>query len=99
HRLTRMPTKKPRAFAAPRLMVRTVNGERHPTMAAAFPPIAINIEKQCTSEEPCHSFYKLAHAQPEDERVLFNSIMLGFPYADVAEMGSALIVVTNGDQA
>ena len=25
--------------------------------------------------------------------------MLGFPYADVAEMGSALIVVTNGDQA
>jgi microcystin degradation protein MlrC len=90
---------KARGIDAARLMVRTVNGERRPTMAAAFPPMAINIEKQCTSEEPCHSFYKLADAQLDDERVLFNSIMLGFPYADVAEMGSALIVVTNGDQA
>jgi len=89
---------KARGIDAARLMVRTVNGERHPTMAASFPPIAINIEKQCTSEEPCHSFYKLADGQLDDERVLFNSIMLGFPYADVAEMGSALIVVTNGDQ-
>ncbi len=90
---------KARGIDAARLMVRTVNGERQPTMAAAFPPMAINIEKQCTSEEPCHSFYKLADAQLDDERILFNSIMLGFPYADVAEMGSALIVVTNGDQA
>lgn len=90
---------KARGIDAARLLVRTVNGERQPTMAAAFPPLAINIEKQCTTEEPCHSFYKFADAQLDDERVLFNSIMLGFPYADVAEMGSALIVVTNGDQA
>jgi microcystin degradation protein MlrC len=90
---------KARGIDAARLLVRTIHGERQPTMAAAFPPIAINIEKQCTSEEPCHSFYKFADAQLGDERVLFNSIMLGFPYADVAEMGSAVIVVTNGDQA
>ncbi|MEZ6064001.1 MAG: M81 family metallopeptidase [Planctomycetaceae bacterium] len=26
-----------------------------------------------------------------------NSILLGFPYADVAEMGSSVVVVTDGD--
>jgi glutamate-1-semialdehyde 2,1-aminomutase len=31
--------------------------------------------------------------------VLSTSIVLGFPYADVPEMGSAVIVVTNGDAA
>lgn len=90
---------KARGIDAARLMVRTLNGERRPTMAAAFPPMAINIEKQCTSEEPCHSLYKLADEQLKDERVRFNSVMLGFPYADVAEMGSAIIVVTDGDRA
>ena len=89
---------KARGIDAARLMVRTVNGEQQPKMAAAFPPMAINIEKQCSSEEPCNSLYKLADAQLSDERVRFNSIMLGFPYADVVEMGSAIIVVTDGDQ-
>jgi microcystin degradation protein MlrC len=89
---------KARGIDAARLMIRTVNGEQRPTMAAAFPPMAINIEKQCTNEEPCYSFYKMADEQLKDERVRFNSIMLGFPYADVAEMGSAVIVVTNDDQ-
>jgi microcystin degradation protein MlrC len=68
-------------------------------MAAAFPPLAINIEKQHTAEDPCHTLYKLADQQLMDERVRFNSIILGFPYADVAEMGSATIVVTDNDAA
>ncbi len=84
-----------RGIDAARLIVRTVKGELQPTMAAAFPPIAINIERQCTHDEPCHSFYKFADEQLNDEQVLTNSIMLGFPYADVAEMGSSVIVVTN----
>lgn len=89
---------KARGIDAARLMVRTLSGDRRPTMAACFPPIAINIEKQCTSEEPCKSLYQLADEQLTDERVRFNSIMLGFPYADVAEMGSSIIVVTDGDK-
>jgi microcystin degradation protein MlrC len=87
-----------RGIDAARLIVRTVKGELKPTMAAAFPPIAINIERQCTHDEPCHSLYKLADEQMNDERVLSNSIMLGFPYADVVEMGTSVIAVTNNDQ-
>lgn len=86
-----------RGVDAARLIVRTVKGELKPTMAAAFPPLAINIERQCTHDEPCHSLYKLADEQLNDERVISNSIMLGFPYADVAEMGTSLIAVTNND--
>lgn len=88
-----------RGIDAARMITATLRGEIQPTMAAAFPPLAINIERQCTSEEPCHALCKLADEQFSDERLLSNSIMLGFPYADVAEMGSATIAVTNGDAA
>lgn len=86
-----------RGVDAARLIVKTVKGELKPTMAGAYPPIAINIERQCTHDEPCHSLYKLADEQLNDDRVLSNSIMLGFPYADVPEMGTSFIAVTNND--
>lgn len=86
-----------RGVDAARLIVKTVKGELKPTMAAAYPPISINIEAQCTHDEPCHSLYKLADEQLNDDRVISNSVMLGFPYADVAEMGTSFIVVTNND--
>ncbi|HEX5105812.1 MAG TPA: M81 family metallopeptidase [Pirellulaceae bacterium] len=86
-----------RGIDAGRHICRTIRGDVRPTMAAAYPPLAINIEKQHTAEEPCHTLYKLADQQLLDERVRFNSIILGFPYADVEEMGSATIVVTDND--
>ena len=79
------------------LMAATLRGEIQPTMAAALPPMAINIERQFSEQPPCKPLYELADQQLEDEKVLSNSIMLGFPYSDVQEMGSALIVVTNND--
>jgi microcystin degradation protein MlrC len=88
-----------RGIDAARLVIRTVKGELNPTMAAAYPPIQINIERQCNNDEPLHTLCKLADEQLNDERVISNSIMLGFPYADVAEMGTSLIAVTNGDRA
>ncbi|HUE71503.1 MAG TPA: M81 family metallopeptidase [Pirellulaceae bacterium] len=86
-----------RGIDAARMIVATLRGEIQPTMAAAFPPLAINIERQCTGEEPCHALCRFADDQLADERILTNSIMLGFPYADVEEMGSATIAVTNRD--
>jgi microcystin degradation protein MlrC len=86
-----------RGIDAARLMVDTLRGKSRPTMAAAFPPLSINIEKQHTSEEPCHSAYHFADEQLANEKLLVNSIVLGFPYADVAEMGSSVIAVTDDD--
>jgi len=86
-----------RGIDAARMIVAMLRGEIQPTMAAAFPPMAINIERQCTSEEPCQTLFRLADEQLTRERILSNSVMFGFPYADVAEMGSATIAVTDGD--
>ena len=88
-----------RGIDAARMIIEALRGKLRPTMAAAFPPIAINIEKQHTAEEPCHSFYRFADQQLLDDKLLVNSIILGFPYADVAEMGSATIAVTDDDPA
>jgi microcystin degradation protein MlrC len=88
-----------RGIDAARMMCRTLRGMLRPTMAAAFPPLVINIEKQHTAEEPCLSLYRRADEQLNDERVVSNSILLGFPYADVPEMGTSTLVVTNGEPA
>jgi microcystin degradation protein MlrC len=86
-----------RGIDAGRLIVETLRGKSSPTMAAAWPPLAINIERQHTAEEPCRSAYEFADEQLSHEKLLFNSILLGFPYADVPEMGSSTIAVTNSD--
>jgi microcystin degradation protein MlrC len=78
------------------LMVRTLSGRIRPVQAACYPPMAINIERQCTSESPCSDLIEKFEAVRGKEGVLSASLMLGFPYADVVEMGSAAIVVTDG---
>jgi microcystin degradation protein MlrC len=76
-------------------MVRTLDGAVRPTMAAVFPPMAISIERQMTGEPHLAVWYDLADRQLREDRVLSNSIVLGFPYADVEEMGTSVIVVAD----
>ena len=87
-----------RGHEAATLMVRAVRGEIRPTMHAEFPPLAINIERQMTDEPHLRPLYELADEQLRHERALTNSIVLGFPYADVNEMGSSVIAVSNEDE-
>lgn len=88
-----------RGLEAARLMARTLRGEVRPVQAAAFPRLAINIERQLTTETHCRRLYEQADRQLTLPGVLSNSILLGFPYADVAEMGSSILVVADGDRA
>jgi microcystin degradation protein MlrC len=93
------------------LMAGTLAGRLRPTQAAAFPPLAINIECQNPKTFPCLPHYEAAarlrepyaaapaSAPVPSGTVLSTSIVLGFPYADVEEMGSAVIVVTHADAA
>jgi microcystin degradation protein MlrC len=85
-----------RGLEAGTWMTEILRGNLKPTMAAAFPPMAINIERQCTDEEPLKSLFAQAAADArESESGVSCSIVLGFPYSDVAEMGSSAIAVTN----
>lgn len=88
---------KQRGLDAAKLMARSLRGEVRPTMAGAFPPLAVNIERQLTAQAPCKPLYEQANAMLQRPGVLSNSVLLGFPYADVAEMGSAAIVVADND--
>lgn len=88
---------KQRGLQAADLMVRTVRGEIRPTMHAVFPPMAISIDRQMNEEWPLNELCESANQQLDRSGVLSNSIVLGFPYADVREMGSAVIAVTDND--
>lgn len=86
-----------RGAEAAAIMIRTLEGSLRPVQAAAFPPIAINIERQHTSEEPCLGLYEFARSQ-RSRGAVTTSIALGFAYSDVAEMGSSFLVVTDDDR-
>jgi microcystin degradation protein MlrC len=88
---------KQRGLEAVSLMVRTLRGEIRPVQRGAFPPMGMNIERQLTSAPPCLPMYELANEMRNEQGVLSNSIVLGFPYSDVEEMGSVFVVVTDDD--
>lgn len=98
-----------RGLEAARLMALTLTGRIRPTQAAAFPPLSMSIECHDPAAFPCLPHYERAatRRRPFEQAaadaavprgmVVAASIVLGFPYADVEEMGSAAIVVTNDD--
>lgn len=76
------------------LMARVLQKRSRLTQAATFPPLAINIQCQQTEKPPLRTLYDYARRRSEKPDVLSVSVVLGFPYADVAEMGSSVIIVT-----
>jgi microcystin degradation protein MlrC len=88
-----------RGREAATLMARTLRGDVRPTTAAAFPPLVANIEAQATAASPCRDLVAAADDVRARPGVLSVSLNLGFPYADVEEMGVSVIVVTNADPA
>lgn len=85
-----------RGLEAARLLVRTLRSEVEPAQAAAFPRMAVNILHQDTNRAPLLPTYELAASMREIAGVLSVSICVGFPYADVEEMGAGVVVVTDG---
>ena len=84
---------------AAKLLARTLRGEVTPTTAGAFPPLVVNIEAQATAESPCRELAAQADDLRRRPGVLAVSVLLGFPYADVPEVGAAVTVTTDNDPA
>lgn len=85
--------------AAARLLLQCLQGKIKPVQYLGMLPLAISMEQQYIMQEPCVSLYQLAKAINQRAGILSVSVILGFPYADVAEMGSAFIVVTDNAPA
>jgi microcystin degradation protein MlrC len=56
------------------------------------------MDRQETAAVPCAALYELADEILKLPNVISNSVMLGFPFADVREMGSSFVVVCDGDK-
>ena len=77
---------------AARLMVDTLDGKIKPLQYFLQPAATISIEQQYTRASPCKELYQFAEEIKRKSNCLSISILLGFPYADVQEMGSGFIV-------
>ena len=86
-----------RGIEAARRLAESLRSGQPLTQVAALLPMAVGLAKQNTNEEPCRSLFSAA-AAAERDTILSVSPLLGFPYADVPEMGSSLIVVANDDR-
>ncbi|MFO0890825.1 MAG: M81 family metallopeptidase [Isosphaeraceae bacterium] len=83
---------------AAELMARTLRGEARPVTVIAKPPMVINLLGQETQREPMRSLMAEARALEARPGVLSVSLMAGFPYADVPEMGVSVMAVADGDR-
>jgi microcystin degradation protein MlrC len=84
---------------AARLLARTLRGEIRPRTALAKPPLIVNIMAQDTSLEPLKPFMEQACALEQRPGILAVSLLPGFAYADVPQMGPSVVVVADGDPA
>jgi microcystin degradation protein MlrC len=72
--------------------------EVHPVMALAKPPLIVNIMTHDTSCEPLLPLMAEARALEETQPgILAVSLLPGFAYADVRQMGPSVVVVADGD--
>jgi microcystin degradation protein MlrC len=88
-----------RARECAELIVRTVRGEIHPVSAIETPPLVVNIVKQFTGAEPMLGMMADVEAVMQWPGMLSASGVMGFPYADVPEMGMSFVAVHDGDPA
>jgi microcystin degradation protein MlrC len=79
------------------LLVRTLKGEVRPRMALAKPPVLVNIMAHDTSRPPLKGLMEEARRLEEQPAILAVSLLPGFAYADVPQMGPAVLVVADSD--
>ena len=87
-----------RGLAAAGLMARMVRGEVRPVTAVAQPALIVPLLGQATEREPMRSLLNEARGAEQRAGMLSVSVMAGFPYADVPEMGPSVIAVADGDR-
>ena len=79
---------------AAHLLVKQIRGEIRPTMALAKPPFIFNIMAHDTATEPLRWFMQRTRDLERQPGILAVSLLPGFPYADVPQMGPSVLVIT-----
>ena len=87
------------ALRAAELIRDTVAGRVRPTTSLEMIPVAINILRQGTDDFPMRDLLSAAREAEQESGVLSISVVEGYPYADVPEMGMSIVVITDDDAA
>jgi microcystin degradation protein MlrC len=80
------------------IIVDFLRGNIKPIQLFSSLPLVISIEQQYSEKDPYKYLLQLSAEICKMEGILSASIILGFPYADVYEMGASLIVISDGDK-
>jgi microcystin degradation protein MlrC len=88
-----------RASECGRLVLGALRGEIEPVQALVRPPLVVNILRQGTSTAPLAQVVAEVEAVEREPGVLSASLAVGFPYADVPELGVSCVAVADGDAA
>ena len=84
-----------RGLQAAELMMRILRDEVTPTQALAKPPMLLNILYHNTNVPPMEPILTAAKQFEERPDVLVANVAVGYPYADVHEIGPSFVVVTD----
>lgn len=81
------------------ILVAAIRGEVRPVQVSVPVPIAANILCHGTDSPPLNDLMQKAADLGRVPGMLSASIAVGYPYADVPEMGMSVIAVSDGDHA
>lgn len=81
------------------LIVRAIRKEIRPVMAIRQIPILWSVACQVTAHPPMDEAMRQVHELERRQGILSITLATGFPWADIPEMGSSVIVVADGDEA
>lgn len=84
---------------AARALHLTISGRYEPTTASRKPGIITPTVVQWTGQSPSMDIMERARRWEARETDVFVSVFYGYPWSDVPDVGAAIHVMTNGDQA
>ena len=80
------------------LIVRTIQGDIRPTSVIEQLPMFWSTSRQITAIPPMDEAFRLVHEIEQRAGILSITLSTGFPWADVPDVGSSVIVVTDNDE-
>ena len=86
-----------RARECAAIVARAIRGEIRPVQALETPPLVVNIVRQFTGEDPMRGLMRDVEEVLARPGMLSASAVMGYPYADVPEMGMSFLAVHDGD--
>ena len=85
-----------RGVQAGRLIHAAAAGTVRPRLAYVQLPLVTMPPRQCTLISPARSLMRRAQAMERDPAVLDASIAYGFPFADIRDAGTSVLVTADG---